>query len=71
MTELEVLRGLVAKVKWHSICSAHQQRDPECPRCEVGNWCISAGVELSDDELQYLTEDTLELTLDLRKYPNG
>lgn len=24
--------------RWYSICSAHQNHDPECKLCQIGDW---------------------------------
>lgn len=28
--------GLLSQREWYSICSAHQQVNPDCPRCQAG-----------------------------------
>lgn len=34
--------------KFYSICSAHQETDPDCPTCKVGQWEDTRKVWLSN-----------------------
>jgi hypothetical protein len=35
----ETVRGRgFKKIRWYSLCSAHQTVDKDCPRCNTGMW---------------------------------
>ena len=37
-TTLETRKRGPLRQEWYSICSAHQSRHADCPRCQTGRW---------------------------------